>query len=383
VEENAGSSPPAQRTPLHARHLAAGARMVPFAGFEMPIQYGGVIEEHQAVRTAAGLFDVSHMGELWIDGPDAEAFLQGLLPNDVAKLAPGRAHYNALLDESGGLLDDLLVYRLGPSRFLLVVNAGHLDQDRAWIAERVAEWPAVTLDDRSAATALLALQGPAAESILAPLTPVDLAAIRYYRFAEGRVDGVECLISRTGYTGEDGFELYLPAESAVSVWDRLLEAGGGAGLVPAGLGARDTLRLEAGMLLAGQDFDRTTTPLEVGIDWVVKLDKDDFVGRDALARQRAEGVRRRLVGFTLSERGIARHGHPVRVEVGERSCAGVVTSGTWSPTLERAIGMARISSETSLEPLPAGTPLRVEIRGREVAGEVCDLPFYRRPRKAR
>ncbi|HVS15341.1 MAG TPA: glycine cleavage system aminomethyltransferase GcvT [Thermoanaerobaculia bacterium] len=383
MEENAGSSLPAQRTPLHDRHLAAGARMVPFAGFEMPIQYGGVLEEHRAVRTAAGLFDVSHMGELWIAGDDAQTFLQSLLPNDVAKLAPGRAHYNALLDTAGGMLDDLLVYRVGPSRFLLVVNAGHLDQDREWIAARAAEWPGVTLEDRSATTALLALQGPAAAAILAPITPVDLAALRYYGFAHGAVDGVECLVSRTGYTGEDGFELYLAAESAGPLWDRLLETGRAAGLVPAGLGARDTLRLEAGMLLAGQDFDRSTTPLEVGLDWVVKLDKGDFVGREALACQRAEGVRQRLVGFTLAERGIARHGHGVRLEVGGRACAGVVTSGTWSPTRERAIGLARISSDAALDRAPVGTPLRVEIRGREVAGEVAGLPFYRRPGTAR
>jgi aminomethyltransferase len=371
--------------------VAAGARLVPFAGFEMPIQYAGVLEEHRAVRTAAGLFDVSHMGELWLWGPGAEAFLQSLLPNDVSQLSVGRAHYNALLDESGGMLDDLLVYRVEDARYLLVVNASHLEQDRDWIRARLAGRAEVSFEDRSAQTALLALQGPAAEGILAPLTEADLPVIKYYRFAQGSVAGRDCLISRTGYTGEDGFELYVATAEAPALWDLLLEQGRAAGLVPVGLAARDTLRLEAGMLLAGQDFDRSVTPFEVGLDWVVKMDKGSFVGREALQRQRAAGLRSRLVAFELTGRGIARAGCAVRMGIaGEEHSgtvisgavtSGTVTSGTWSPTLEKAIGLASVSSDAPLPPPPPGTPLIAEIRGREVAGQVVGLPFYRRPKR--
>jgi len=354
--------------------------MVPFAGFEMPIQYRGVLDEHRAVRSAAGLFDVSHMGELWVWGPGAERFLQGLVPNDVTQLSVGRAHYNALLDESGGMLDDLLVYRVEDDRYLLVVNAAHLEQDREWIRERLEGRSGVELEDRSAETALLALQGPAAQSILAPLTALDLAAIRYYRFAGGAIDGHDCLISRTGYTGEDGFEIYVPTEWAPALWDRLLEQGAGSGLVPVGLGARDTLRLEAGMLLAGQDFDRSVSPMEVGLEWLVKMDKGSFVGRDGLERRRTEGLRRQLVAFELTDRGIARAECAVLVRVDGQEHAGRVTSGSWSPTLEKAIGLALVSSDAPLSPIASGAPLVAEIRGRGVAGRVVDLPFYRRPK---
>ena len=347
----------------------------------MPIQYRGVLDEHRAVRQAAGLFDVSHMGELWVSGPEAERFLRELLPNDVGQLSVGRAHYNALLDESGGMLDDLLVYRVEEQRYLLVVNAAHVDADREWIRGRLEGRSGVELEDRSAETALLALQGPGAQTILSPLTTLDLEGIRYYRFGTGAIDGQPALVSRTGYTGEDGFELYLDADEAPALWDRLLEQGVDRGLVPVGLGARDTLRLEAGMLLAGQDFDRSVTPFEVGLDWMVAIDARSFVGREALERQRAEGLRSRLAAFELTGRGIARAGCAMRVDVDGLELSGTVTSGSWSPTLEKAIGLARVASDSPLPPIAPGAPMIAEVRGREVTARVVELPFYRRPKQ--
>jgi len=344
---------------------------VPFAGWEMPVQYQGVIDEHRAVRGAAGLFDVSHMGEFRIAGPGAEAFVQRLTPNDVAKLVPGRIHYSAFLTPEGTFVDDLLVYRLAAEEFLLVVNAGNLEGDFEWAS--AAPRDGVELTNVSDDYALLALQGPKAASILRPLTAVDLDAIRYYGFARGEVAGRAAIVSRTGYTGEDGFELYVAPEAAEPIWDALLAAGAPAGLVPAGLGARDTLRLEAGMALYGHEIDRTTTPWDAGLDWIVKLDKGEFTGREALVAARAAGPARRLVGFEVEGRGIARDGHEVRAD-GRR--VGAVTSGTFSPTFERALGMAYV--ETALaEP---GTPLAIEVRGRELAARVAPLPFYKRPK---
>src|SRR3954470_16471840 len=268
-----------QRTPLYGCHLEAAARMVDFAGWEMPVQYTGVIEEHRAVRTAAGLFDVSHMGEVRVKGAGAEAFLQRLTPNDVSKLVPGRAHYSGLLTEQGTYIDDILIYRLAPEAFLVVVNASNAPRDFEWIAARAAGAPDVEVTNESDRYALLALQGRRAVDILAPLASPDVTGLKYYGFAEGKVNGVPALISRTGYTGEDGFELYLAPEGAPAVWRRLLADGAAHGLVPAGLGARDTLRLEAGMALYGHEIDETTTPLEAGLGWVVKLDKGgDFAG---------------------------------------------------------------------------------------------------------
>lgn len=368
---------PLRRTPLYETHRAAGARLVPFAGWEMPVQYAGVIDEHRAVRTAAGLFDVSHMGEIRVRGGGAEAFLQHLTPNDVGKLSDGRAHYSGLLTERGTYLDDLLIYRLAADDFLVVVNAANRERDVAWVRERAAEAAAAAANtdfevaDVSDDYALLALQGPRALSILAPLTATDLGAIRYYGFASGDVAGVPALLSRTGYTGEDGFELYVAPGDAAGLWERLLAAGSGDGLVPAGLGARDTLRLEAAMALYGHELDEETTPYEAGLGWVVKLDKGDFVGRDALAAQRDGGIGRRLIGFEVKGRGIAREGHAVRAG-GE--AVGRVTSGTWSPTLEKAVGMAYVPPGLA-EP---GRELTIEVRGKEIAAAVVELPFYRR-----
>jgi aminomethyltransferase len=356
-----------KRTPLYDCHREAGARLVEFAGWEMPVQYAGVIEEHQAVRTAAGLFDVSHMGEVRVRGAGAEALLQRLTPNDVSKLVPGRAHYSGLLTERGTYVDDLLVYRLAPEDFLVVVNASNAGRDFDWIASR-SEGEAEVIDE-SDRYALLALQGPRALEILTPLASPDVSGLKYYGFAQGTVDGAPALISRTGYTGEDGFELYLSPEDAPRVWRRLLAAGA----APAGLGARDTLRLEAAMALYGHELDETTTPFEAGLGWVVKLEKGDFLGRDALRAQKVQGVPRKLAGFEVQGRGIARQGHGV---VSDGGVVGTVTSGTWSPTFEKALGMAYVPPKMAAP----GAPLTLDVRGKPLPATVVELPFYRRPR---
>ncbi len=359
-----------RRTPLYEEHRRAGAKLVDFAGWEMPVQYSSLMAEHRAVRSTAGVFDVSHMGEIRVRGEGAEAFLQSTTPNDVSKLTPGRIHYSGLLTREGTYVDDLLVYRLGDEEFLLVVNAANRATDLAWIEDRA---PAdVEVTDVSDDYGLIALQGPRALQILAQLTDLELDTIRYYRFAMGEVDGHSAIVSRTGYTGEDGFELYLPPDGTPAVWRRLLEAGEPHGLVPAGLGARDTLRLEAAMALYGHEIDRQTTPLEAGLEWVVKLNKGDFLGREALVEQRERGVEKRLVGIEMTGRGIARQGYVVWS--GDRS-VGEVTSGSFSPTLHKAIGMAYLPPEMA----ESGTRLEIEIRRNRVTAEVVGLPFYRRP----
>jgi glycine cleavage system T protein (aminomethyltransferase) len=362
-------SQPLKRTPLYENHRRAGAKLVEFAGWEMPVQYSGLMDEHRAVRTAAGLFDVSHMGQVRVGGRGAEAYLQRLTPNDVSKLAPGRAHYSGLLDESGHYLDDILVYRLGAEDFLVVVNASNADADFAWMKSHA---PAdAALADVSDDWALLALQGPRASAILARLSPDDLPAIKYYRFAEGTVLGKPAILSRTGYTGEDGFELYVTPQDAAAIWDALLDAGKADGLVPAGLGARDTLRLEAGMALYGHELDATTSPWEAGLDWVVKMDKGDFIGRAALEREHHERPRRRLIGFEVTGRGIARQGHGI-LRDGER--VGAVTSGTYSPTFEKALGMGYAPAALC----EVGTPIEIDVRGKAVEARIAPLPFYKR-----
>jgi aminomethyltransferase len=342
--------------------------MVDFAGWQLPVQYTGVIEEHRAVRTRVGLFDVSHMGEIHVSGPGAEAFLQQNTPNNVRRLKVGRAHYSGLMTAAGTYVDDLLVYRLGELEFLLVVNAANRERDFATLLERAGE--GVELHDHSDDYALLALQGPRAEAVLTQLTDEPVAELRYYGFLQGSLLGAEALISRTGYTGEDGFELYLPPPRAEAVWEALLAAGVAEGLAPAGLGARDTLRLEAAMALYGHELDEKTTPLEAGLGWVVKLKKGDFVGRDVLAEQKASGLARKLSGFEIVDRGIAREGHEV---LHEGSVVSEVTSGVWSPTLEKAIGMTYLPPELG-EP---GTALEIQVRKRRLAAVVVELPFYR------
>ena len=360
-------------TPLVERHEALGARLVDFAGWRMPIQYTGILDEHRAVRERAGIFDLCHMGELFVDGPDAGDALAGAVTTDPRTLEVGRAQYSMICAPDGGILDDLIVYRLAPDRFLVVANASNAAVVSDALAERFAERKAI-LDDRSLATALVAVQGPAALGLLGPLTALDLDAIRYYGIAEGAVAGIPALVARTGYTGEDGFEVFVEAAAGPVLWDAIMNAGRPAGLVPVGLGARDTLRLEAGMPLYGNELDRATTPYEAGLGRVVKLAKEGgFVGRDALAKAAEEEPRRRLVGLVVRGRGIARHGHPVWA--GERR-SGAVTSGTMSPTLNVPIAMAYVAPGDAAP----GTMLDVEIRDARAAAEVVPLPFYTRPR---
>jgi aminomethyltransferase len=360
-----------KRTPLYAAHVALGARMVPFGGWEMPVQYSGIMEEHRAVRTCAGLFDVSHMGEIDLAGPGALPLVQRLVTNDVGRLAVGQALYTPMCTDVAGIIDDLLVYRMGDDHLMLVVNAANTAEDLAWIRDHAAADTRIA--DRTADTALLAFQGPRAQEILQRLTATPLSEIRYFCFTPGAdVAGRAVLVSRTGYTGEDGFELYVDARHAVHLWSAILEAGRGSGALPAGLGARDTLRLEAGLLLHGSDMDQTVTPMEVGLAWTVKLSKGEFCGAPVLRRQKAQGVSRRLVGFALRERTIARHGFPIRQD-GET--VGRVTSGTFGPTVGRSIGLGLVSVG-HVEP---GDPLAVEIRGRGIEGTIAKLPFYTRP----
>jgi aminomethyltransferase len=358
-------------TPLADRHVALGARMVEFAGWSMPVQYSGILEEHRAVRTRAGLFDLSHMGELYLDGPDAAAALGYGLVSEPAALKVGRAQYSMICFEEGGVLDDLIVYRLGDDRFMVVANASNAAAVSDALAERIKGF-SVVLDDRSLATALVAIQGPASLQVLAPLTDVSIADLRYYALGEGRVAGIPALVARTGYTGEDGFEVFVDVESAGVVWDALMDAGRSAGVVPVGLGARDTLRLEAGMPLYGNELGADTTPYEAGLGRVVKLGKEgDFVGRVALEKANADGPRKKLVGLKVLGRGIARHGY--ELFAGERR-TGVVTSGTQSPSLSEPIAMA-YAAPSDAEP---GTILEVRIRDQRVQAQVVALPFYRR-----
>ena len=360
-------------TPFVDRHRALGAKLIEFGGWLMPLQYSGILDEHRAVRQRAGLFDLSHMGELFVEGADAGKALAGALVTDPPSLAEGRAHYSMICAPDGGILDDLIIYRLAEERFLVVANAANTKVVSDALAERIAGSRAV-LDDRSLATALCAVQGPSSPGILGPLTSVDLGSLRYYAIAEADVAGVDALVARTGYTGEDGFEVFVDTAHADRLWDALFTAGQDAGLLPCGLGARDTLRLEAGMPLYGNELDRGTNPFEAGLGRVVKLEKGvDFVGRAALEKVAREGPAKRLVGLVVRERGIARSSYPVFE--GERR-TGQVTSGTLSPTLGVPIAMAYVAPQDA-EP---GTILAVEIRGQRVAAEVVPLPFYKRPR---
>ena len=365
--------PAAHQTPLVDIHRALGARLIEFGGWLMPVQYRGIIQEHRSVRERAGLFDLSHMGELFVEGSGAGDALAEALVSDPRWLAVGRAQYSMICQSDGGIIDDLIVYRLAEERFLVVANASNASTVSDLLAERVAGHRAV-LDDRSQATGLCAVQGPRSAGILARLTDIDLAALRYYAAAEGHVAGIPATVARTGYTGEDGFEVFVDWGRTPDLWSALADAGRGAGLEPCGLGARDTLRLEAGMPLYGNELDTATNPYEAGLGRVVKLDReDDFVGRAALERLARSGPAKRLVGLTITGRGIARHGYPVFR--GDRQ-SGVVTSGTQSPTLGTPIAMAYVAPGDE-EP---GTMLTVEVRDQRVDAIVTPLPFYRRPR---
>jgi aminomethyltransferase len=365
---------PLKKTPLNARHRASGARMVGFGGWDMPVEYSGIVAEHLAVRERAGIFDVSHMGEIEIAGKNALYAVQRISCNDASKLQIGQAHYSGLMSTSGTFVDDLLVYRLAREHFLLVVNASHIPDDYAHIAEHIGPAGDAVAVDASSRYALIAIQGPQAAAVLQPLTAVELGAIKYYWFAHGEVAGVRATVSRTGYTGEDGFEIFVPPQSADRVWLALLESGRAADVVPCGLGARDTLRLEAAMRLHGNDIDDTTTPLEADLGWMVGWNKGDFLGADVLRRQKAEGLQRKLVGFEMLDRGIARHGYDVCVA---GAVVGRVTSGTQTPYLKKAIGMAYLP----IEHTTTGTEFDVDIRGRRTPAKVVSLPFYKRQGK--
>jgi aminomethyltransferase len=356
-----------KRTPLHAFHVAHGGRIVDFAGWEMPVQYRSILEEHKAVRRAAGLFDVSHMGEVDVKGPDAGKFLQYLVTNDVAKLHPGRVLYTSMCHENGGVVDDLLVYMRGPEDYFLCINAGNIAKDLAWIREQSARF-AVTITDRSEDYALLAIQGPKAAAIVQSLTGAKLDLIKYYHFGEGTVAGIHCLLSRTGYTGEDGFELYHAAADAPALAEALLAAGAPHGLELAGLGARDSLRLEAGYPLYGHEITADVSPLAAGLGWTVKLNKgSDFLGRAALEQEAKNGSARRIVFFKTGDRRIVRAGAEVLAADGRN--VGTVVSGTLSPILNEAIGSALVESAA------ASAPLAVDIRGTKLALSLVKPPF--------
>jgi aminomethyltransferase len=373
-KETSVTAPALKQTPLNQAHRRLGGRMVEFGGWDMPVQYPlGTVEEHLRTRARAGLFDVSHMGEFEVTGPDAVAFVNRLCSNDASKLVDGQAQYSALTTPEGTVVDDLLVYRFGPERLLLVVNASTTEKDWDWIVSHKRD-ERVTLANRSADFCQLALQGPAAIGVLKQLTDAPLEEIRYYHFREGRVDGVPSIISRTGYTGEDGFEVYAAPDKAEQLWDRMLDAGRYGetdGVTPCGLAARNTLRLEAGMALYGHEIDETTTLLEANLGWICKLDKGDFVGRESLARQKEEGVKQKLVGFEVTDRGIARDGQDIYVN-GLK--VGRVTSGSPAPYLKKNIGMGYVPTEFA----NTGREIQIDVRGRLVGARVVPTPFYKR-----
>ena len=364
-----------KKTPLNNRHRASGGRMVEFAGWDMPVEYTGISDEHLAVRTRAGLFDVSHMGEIEIAGTDALSLVQTLTSNDASRLSVGQAQYSALTMPAGTFVDDVLVYRLADDHYMLVVNAGNIVKDYDWIAaEGRKRGGDAAVVNASSRYALIALQGPEAQTVLQTLTAIDLSAIKYYWFTHGEVAGVRVTVSRTGYTGEDGFEIFVPPALADRVWTALLDAGRTVGLRACGLGARDTLRLEAAMRLYGNDMDDQTTVLEAGLGWIVGWQKGDFLGAERLREQKANGLERKLVAFEMQGRAIARHGYPV---LDGDTPVGVVTSGTHTPFLKKAIGFAMVPAGMSA----VGAPLDVEIRGRKERGQVVPEPFYKRPKK--
>ena len=357
-------------TPLNQQHKELGARMVPFGGWEMPVQYAGVIEEHLAVRQAAGLFDVSHMGEIDVKGTGALAYIQELTINDASVLVDGQVQYSAFCYPEGGVVDDVTLYRFADDHFMFCVNAANIEKDFTWMQKVLAEgaFENVQLTDRSPEFSQLALQGPKAEAILSRLTDSALADLVYYHFIEGEVAGVPAIISRTGYTGEDGFELYFAADKAVTVWTKLLESGSGDGLVPIGLGARDTLRLEKKYALYGHELSESITPLEAGLGWITKLAKPSFIGLPVLKAMKEQGVPRRLVAIRMIDKGIPREEYPVYANGVE---VGVVTSGTMSPLLKVGIALALVDSSSAA----VGTGVEIGIRQRRMAAEIVKPPF--------
>jgi aminomethyltransferase len=349
-------------------HRALGAKMIPFAGYEMPVYYAGIVAEHKCVRDAVGMFDVSHMGEVFVTGPKALEFVQSITVNDAAALVDGQAQYSAMCRTNGGIVDDLLVYKLADERYMLVINASNIEKDYGWMEENAID--GATLENRSDDYTLLAVQGPRAIDTLASLTDVDLSAIEFYHFTEGTLAGVPMIISRTGYTGELGFELYLPSDEATStaVWNAIMAAGRAHGIEPIGLGARDTLRMEMGYCLYGNDITEETNPIEAGLGWITKLDKGTFNGSDVIARVKEEKPARKLIAFTLGERGIPRHGYPIMVD-GET--VGEVTSGTMSPTLNAGIGMGYVASAHA----KPGTAIAIVIRDKQIPATIRKAPL--------
>jgi len=356
-------------TPLHSVHRALGAKLVDFGGWEMPVQYSGILQEHQAVRTAVGLFDVSHMGEILIRGPEAGSLVDFVATNHARKLKIGQAHYSALLYPHGGFVDDILVHKVADDHYFLCVNASNQEKDFA----HIREWNRFDAQVESAGDRYvqLAIQGPLGRATLQKLTAVDLAAIRYYWFADGSVAGAPARIAHTGYTGEDGFEIYIPPEQGERIWNEVMEAGAEFGIRPCGLCSRNTLRLEAKMALYGHEIDASISPLEAGLDWIVKLDKGDFVGREALLRQKETGIRRRLAGFEMRGRGIGRDGYEVYVD---DAPVGWVTSGSPSPTLNKNIGLCYLPADRA----PTGRAIQVMIRNQPVEAVIVETPFYKR-----
>ena len=360
-----------KRTPLFDEYAKYGGKTIDFGGWELPVQFTSIKEEHDAVRNRAGLFDVSHMGEILVTGPEALDFLQNLLSNDISKIATGQAQYNAMCYENGGVVDDLLTYKLADNHYLLCVNAANIEKDYDWMMENQNQYD-VTIDNQSDSYAQIALQGPLAEELLQSLTATDLSAIKYFRFqADVEIAGHKALVSRSGYTGEDGFELYGTPADIKALWDIILEAGKDKGVVPAGLGCRDTLRFEAGLPLYGQELSATISPLEAGIGFAVKLNKDDFIGHEALAEQKEHGLARKIVGIEMIDKGIPRHGYKVFKEGQE---IGEVTTGTQLPSSKRNVGNALIDSQFAT----IGTELEIEIRGKHLKVVTVETPFYKR-----
>jgi aminomethyltransferase len=361
-----------KRTALHSTHQAAGARMVEFGGWEMPVEYSGIVQEHLAVRTAAGLFDVSHMGEIEVRGPQAFPLLQYVTSNDLSRLSAWQAQYTALMYPQGSAVDDCIVHKVSDEHYFICVNAANTDQDYNWIRQHNASRGA-DIRNVSSQYSQVALQGPRAAAILQKLTPTNLRALKYYWFCQAQCCGVEGWLARTGYTGEDGFEFYFPPVESERVWNTLLEVGKPQGLLPGGLGARNTLRLEAGYPLYGHELNEETTLLEANLGWIAKLDKGDFIGRGPLLEQKQHGVRKKLVGFEMTGRGIAREGYNVWIDGGIR---GQVTSGSPAPYLKKNVGLAYVSPEYG----GVRREIEIEIRGKLVQARLVPLPFYRRPK---
>jgi aminomethyltransferase len=363
----------ARRTVLYDQHRALGARMVDFSGWEMPVQYAGILAEHEQTRAAAGLFDTCHMGEVWVEGPGAAAFLDRVITRPLADMAIGECRYGAMCNEQGGIVDDCITYRLGDQQYMVVTNAGTRETDVAHL-QRYLPDDGVTLDDRSDATGKIDIQGPAALRILQQVCSVDLNELGFFHFVEGQVAGVKALISRTGYTGDPGYELYLDADAAPRVWQALLDAGGD-DLAPAGLGARDTLRLEAALPLYGQDMNTETNPFEVRMKWCVDADRPDLVGGDALRAVRDEGPARLLYGFRMEDRLPARHGYRVLADKHKEDELGVVTSGSFGPTVNAAVGLALLRAKS----VKRGDRILIDVRGRTRSARIQKLPFYKNP----